>query len=196
MRSSNLSGQLQHCYHVQYCLTNTKKSYIWSNLVASSSSSSCHVFHVCSLSRSLSRQCNLSTNYESSVPESQVSRLEFPENIVKIFRRESFPAGIYPCADSVKPHSEASQHSPVTPSPTETSLLLNHQCVPRIEENTDYNAFADNTSTVNMFWEELSVLTKYAIPNFGYAPFFFHEILPIQIFFHVTALVSLSILSS
>ena len=117
----------------------------------------------------------LNTYHESSTPESQ------SENTVQITRRESFPAsvvhyyrppnptiGVYPCVDSVEPHSEASQH--LTSSSTETSPLLNHPTVPRIEENIDYNV-SDKTSTVNMFWEELAVLTKYAIPNFGYAPF-------------------------
>ena len=117
---------------------------------------------------------------ESGTPESQ------SDNTVQITRHESFPAsvshcyeplnptiGVYPCVDSVEPHSEASQH--LTPSPTETSPLLNHPAVPQIEENIDYNV-SDKTSTVNMFWEELAVLTKYAIPNFGYAPSFnFHE---------------------
>ena len=122
----------------------------------------------------------LSTNHESSTPESQ------PANTVQITRhitrRESFPVshyyrplnptiGVYPC---VEPHSEASQY--LTPSPTETSPLLNHPPVPRIEENIDYNVSADNTSTVNMLWEELVVLTKYAIPVVGYEPsFIFHE---------------------
>lgn len=118
----------------------------------------------------------LSTNYESRTPESQ------PENTVEITRRvtrrESFPVSYYnrPLNPTigVYPHSEASQH--LIPSPTETSLLLDHPPVPRIEENIDYNASADNTSTVNMFWEELAVLTKYAIPVFGYAPpFTFRE---------------------
>jgi MATE family multidrug resistance protein len=56
-------------------------------------------------------------------------------------------------------------------APTENSPLLNHPPVPRIEENID-NASADNLSTVSMFWEELAVLTKYAMPVFGYAPSF------------------------
>ena len=117
----------------------------------------------------------LSSNYESRTPESH------PENTVEITRRvtrrESFPKyynrplnptiGVYP-------HTEASHN--LTPSPTETSPLLDHPSVPRIEENIDYNASADNTSAVNMFWEELAVLTKYAIPVFGYAPLFiFHK---------------------
>ena len=118
----------------------------------------------------------LTTNYESSTPESQTT------NTVQITRRESFPVshyyrpldptvGVYPC---VEPHREASQH--LTISPTETSPLLNHPPVPQIEAHIVYNGSADNTSTVDMFWEELAVLTKYAIPVFGYAPsFVFHE---------------------
>jgi MATE family multidrug resistance protein len=110
----------------------------------------------------------LTTNYEFSIPKSQ------PENTVQVTRRKSFPASLShyyyrPLNPTigVYPHNEASQH--LIPSPTETSPLLNHPPVPRIEENIDYNASADKTSTVNMFWEELAVLTKYAIPNFGYA---------------------------
>ena len=89
--------------------------------------------------------------------------------------------GVHP-SPSVESHSEASHH--LTPSPTETSPLLNHPPVPRlgIEEDTDYNArtSADHISAVTMLWEELAVLTKYAIPVFGYAPsFIFHESCPI-----------------
>ena len=117
----------------------------------------------------------LSTNYESSTTEAQ---LENTAQITRrITRRESFPVSSYnrPLDPTigVYTHSEASQH--LTPSPTETSPLLDQSTVPRIEENIDYNV-SDKTSTVNMFWEELAVLTKYAIPVFGYAPsFIFHE---------------------
>ena len=136
---------------------------------------------------------------ESGTPESQSDN-----STVQITRRKSFPAsvshcyrplnptiGVHPCVDSAEPHSEASQH--LTPSPTETSPLLDRPPVPQIEENIDYNV-SDKTSTVNMFWEELAVLTKYAIPVFGYAPsFIFHE-LTHPIFF--TALNFFSNLSS
>ena len=109
----------------------------------------------------------LSTSYESSTPEFQ------PENTVQIKRRKSFPASLshyYRPLNPVYPHNEASQH--LAPSPTEASALLNHPPVQRIEQNIDYYASADDTSTVNMFWEELAVLTKFAVPNFGYAPLF------------------------
>jgi multidrug resistance protein, MATE family len=101
-----------------------------------------------------------------------------PENTLqisrRITRRESFPAehyykplnptiGVYPRVD------EALQH--MTRSPTETSPLLP---VPRIEENINCNASADNASKITMFWEELAILTKYALPVFGYdSPSFF-----------------------
>ena len=113
----------------------------------------------------------LSSNYESRTPESH------PENTVQISRRvtrrESSPVSHYirPLNPTigVYPHSEASKHLP-----TESSPLLDHPAVPRIEEDRDYNASAENTSTINMFWEELAVLTKYAIPVFGYVPSFFN----------------------
>ena len=133
----------------------------------------------------------LSSNYESRTPEShlgntvQISR--------RITRRESFPVShcnrpLNPTI-GVYPHSEASQHLP-----TETSPLLDHPPVSQIEENSDYEAYAENTSTVNMFWEELAVLTKYAIPVFGYVPSFFNWKLTHPIFF--TALKFSNILSS
>ena len=93
----------------------------------------------------------------------------------RITRRESLPVehyykplnptiGVYPRVDL---HSEALQH--MTRSPTETSPLLP---VPRIEENIDCNAsrFADNAPKLTMFWEELTILTKNALPVFGYDP--------------------------
>ena len=98
-----------------------------------------------------------------------------------VTRRESFPVshyyrplnptvGAYPRVDS---HSEASQH--LLHAPTETSSLLNHPPVPRIEENID-NTSADNASTVTVFWEELVVLTKYAMPVFAYvSSFIFYQ---------------------
>ena len=85
-------------------------------------------------------------------------------------RRESFPVSRYDRplnpTTGVYLRSEVSQHLP-----TETSPLLDHPLVPQIE-NGDYSVSAENTSNVNMSWEQLSVLTKYAIPVFGYAPSF------------------------
>ena len=91
----------------------------------------------------------LSSNYESWSPESQPTI-------------------------EVHPNNEPLQHLP-----TETSPLLDRPLapVPPIEENVDYNASADKTSTVNLFREELVILTKFTIPAFGYAPslLFFNE---------------------
>lgn len=109
-------------------------------------------------------------------------------------RRESFPAshyhkclnptiGIYPRVDS---HSETSRH--LIHPPTETSPLLNTPPMPD-------NVSVDNPSAVTMMWEELTVLTRYAIPVFGYvSQFIFHQSGPIETIF--TALISLSTLSS
>ena len=137
----------------------------------------------------------LSSNYESTTrtPEShsENSTVQISRHVT---RRESFPVShdnrpLNPTIGEY-PQNEASQHLP-----TETSPLLDHPPVSRIEENSDYKAYAENTSTVNMFWEELAVLTKYAIPVFGYVPsFFFHWKLTHPIFF--TALKFSNILSS
>jgi hypothetical protein len=89
-------------------------------------------------------------------------------------RRESLPVspyfrprnptvpvvGVYPQGDS-----KAS-----TP-PTENTPLLSPP-VPRIEEEIDRNVSADNGTSMAMFWEELRILTKYALPVFGYVHFF------------------------
>ena len=114
----------------------------------------------------------LSSNYESRSPESQ------PENSIQISRRvtrrESFPASHY--SGPLNPTIGVYPHNEPLPKhlPTETSPLIDHPLapVPPIEENRDYNASAHNTSTIDLFWEELAVLTKYTIPVFGYAPSF------------------------
>ena len=97
-----------------------------------------------------------STNHESSTLEAQ------PENSSQIPRPESFPAECY--------------YRPLNPAigvvyPTETSPLLNNLPVPRIEENRDgdTSGSADKASKLTMFQEELAILTKYALPVFGYA---------------------------
>ena len=121
----------------------------------------------------LSRRNTLS--YESTLG----SPPENPSQIPRLTRRESFPAeyyhrplnptiGIYPRIDPDSPDSEASQH--LTCSPTETSPLLNNPPMPRIEENISCDPSADNASKFTMFWEELVILTKYALPVFGYDP--------------------------
>ncbi|KAF8880035.1 hypothetical protein BD779DRAFT_1612809 [Infundibulicybe gibba] len=49
---------------------------------------------------------------------------------------------------------------------TESTPLLNPP-VPRIEEHTEDDALSNEGSSISMFWEELRILTKYALPVFG-----------------------------
>ena len=79
-------------------------------------------------------------------------------------------AGVYPQGDS-----KAS-----TP-PTENTPLLSPP-VPRIEEEIDRNVSADNGTSTAMFWEELRILTKYALPVFGYVQLFLKERKNIQLY--------------
>ena len=117
----------------------------------------------------------ISPNYESSTPDPQLENTAPQMTPRDVTQREGFPVSYYdrPLNPTigVYPHTEESQR--LAPPPTETSPLLDRPPVP-CEENIDYDPSpaSDNTSTVNMFWEELAVLTKYAIPVFGYAPSF------------------------
>ena len=81
------------------------------------------------------------------------------------YRPHNPTIGSYPHID---PHSEAPWH--LTHPPTEATPLLNNPPVPRIEENIDVNTSTNTSSNIAMFWEELAILTKYALPVFGYAP--------------------------
>ena len=125
----------------------------------------------------------LSSNYESRTSECH------PKNTVQISRRftrrESFPVSHYdrPLNPTIGVYPRQLHF------PTETCPLLDHPPGSQIE-NGDYNACAENTSKVNMFWEELAVLTKYAIPVFGYAlltSFIFYESYPILFLQHSTS---------
>ena len=89
-------------------------------------------------------------------------------------------------------YNEASQHS--TQSPTENSPLLNNSSVQRIEEIANYDGSADNVSKVTMFWEELIILTKYALPVFGYGTLvrFLLQVDPVD--FHRTCLFEFSLI--
>ncbi|PPQ68446.1 hypothetical protein CVT26_006033 [Gymnopilus dilepis] len=51
--------------------------------------------------------------------------------------------------------------------PSETTPLLSNPPIPRIEESIDRNPAGDNESMISMFWEELWILAKYALPVFG-----------------------------
>ncbi|KAF8189379.1 MATE efflux family protein [Pholiota molesta] len=85
-------------------------------------------------------------------------------------RRDSFDAarpmipsmGTYPSPDD---SAAATSRSYVLPS--ETTPLLSNPRIPRIEEPIDRDPSSDNESKIVMFWEELGILTKYALPVFG-----------------------------
>ena len=88
-------------------------------------------------------------------------------------RRESFSVSPYfrplnPTvpAVGVYPQGDSKASTP----PTENTPLLSPP-VPRIEEEIDRNVSVDNGTSTGMFWEELRILTKYALPVFGYVHF-------------------------
>ncbi|KAF8634844.1 hypothetical protein AX17_004092 [Amanita inopinata Kibby_2008] len=62
----------------------------------------------------------------------------------------------------------AQPHADKPPTPTETTPLLINQTplIPVIEEDIDRDASHDNDSMLDMFREELGILTKYALPVF------------------------------
>lgn len=85
-------------------------------------------------------------------------------------RRESFSVSPYfrplnPTVPvvNVYPQGDSKASTP----PTENTPLLS-PLVPRIEEEIDRNVSADSGTSMAMFWEELRILTKYALPVFGY----------------------------
>ncbi|KAF8870967.1 MATE efflux family protein [Gymnopilus junonius] len=94
-----------------------------------------------------------------------------------VTRRESFNNAYYyrPLKPSIGTYPtegqiEAADRTATLPSlglPTETTPLLSNPPIPRIEEPIDRNPAADAESKISMFWEELWILTKYALPVFG-----------------------------
>ncbi|CAA7268525.1 unnamed protein product [Cyclocybe aegerita] len=105
-----------------------------------------------------------------------------------VTRRESFPAsayytrpprptiGSYPRErryDDAEPGSgngnsaSNDQSFPSLGLPDENTPLLSNPPVPRIEEPIDRDATADAGTPLEMFWEELVILAKYALPVFG-----------------------------
>ena len=51
--------------------------------------------------------------------------------------------------------------------PTESTPLLNDPDISPIEGSDDCDPASENESKIVMFWEELRVLTKFALPVFG-----------------------------
>lgn len=85
-------------------------------------------------------------------------------------RRRSFPSGyIRPQNPTMAPYgTSSSKHltGPGLPQVSENTPLLNPP-VPRIEE-AELNGLPDDENRMTMFWEELRILTKYALPVFGF----------------------------
>ena len=88
-------------------------------------------------------------------------------------RKESFSVSPYfrplkPTVpvDGVYPQGDSKASTP----PTENTPLLSPPVL-RTEEEIDRNITADNGTSTTMFWEELRILTKYALPVFGYVHF-------------------------
>ncbi|KAG2366413.1 hypothetical protein BDR07DRAFT_1274548 [Suillus spraguei] len=81
----------------------------------------------------------------------------------KQVRRTSFPPSyILPPQPSMNIISAATN----VLQPTENTPLL-APLIPRIQANVDFPCDAHETSTVQMYWEELWILVKYSLPVFG-----------------------------
>ncbi|TFK41570.1 MATE efflux family protein [Crucibulum laeve] len=83
-------------------------------------------------------------------------------------RRRSFPASAYlrPPNPTMGRRDSVSVTFNAGPIHTEVTPLLNPP-VPRIEEDIDRDPLYDNGTKMSMFWEELRILTRYALPVFG-----------------------------
>lgn len=81
----------------------------------------------------------------------------------KQVRRTSFPSSY------ILPPQPSMNIIPSAPSvlqPTENTPLL-APLIPRIRENVDFPCDGHETSTAQMYWEELCILLKYSLPVFG-----------------------------
>lgn len=70
------------------------------------------------------------------------------------------------------PFEEPTLSPTITPSTSngllsENTPLLSNPPIPRIEESLDRDPSSDSESKSSMFWEELVILSKYALPVFG-----------------------------
>jgi len=77
-------------------------------------------------------------------------------------RPRNITIGVYPGTSGVSGDSDSGRSVP-----TEHTPLLTAPPVPRIEEDIDRDPAHDRDSSIEMFWEELPILTKYALPVFG-----------------------------
>ncbi|RXW17121.1 hypothetical protein EST38_g8726 [Candolleomyces aberdarensis] len=105
---------------------------------------------------------------EDSLSESETTDETVTPKGKTIRRRESLPGpyfrpknptmGVYPGPNPGESTSSV---------PTEHTPLLAPPPIPRIEEDIDRDPAHDNDGKMEMFWEELKILTKYALPVFG-----------------------------
>jgi len=112
-----------------------------------------------------------SSAHEDFEPTDELIRDELPSGTDPrpVRRRQSFSVSPYfrplnPTAPVVGVYPQ--RDSKASTPPTENTPLLSPP-VPRIEEEIDRNVSADNGTSMAMFWEELRILTKYALPVFG-----------------------------
>lgn len=87
-------------------------------------------------------------------------------------RRESLNAMhrdqyLRPPRPTIGTYPRDQMNAPALGLPSETTPLLSNPPVPRIEEPIDRDEAADDEAPVKMFWEELFILTRYALPVFG-----------------------------
>ena len=97
------------------------------------------------------------TTDETVTPKGKITR-----------RRESLPAPYFrPKNPTIGVYPGSSVGESRSFLPTEHTPLLVPPPIPRIEEEIDRNPAHDNDGKMEMFWEELKILTKYALPVFG-----------------------------
>jgi multidrug resistance protein, MATE family len=128
----------------------------------------------------------LLSRYAGNHPEEQDNRIESDDeltdtdseytpqrpNSTSILRRASAPAPprLRPqhSIGAMTSHPHHFSHIPIPgPIPSETTPLLNPP-VPRIDESIERTS--ENGSKMLIFWEELRILTRYALPVFASVP--------------------------
>ncbi|KAI0945255.1 hypothetical protein AcW1_001519 [Taiwanofungus camphoratus] len=106
---------------------------------------------------------------QESIPEAPRDELNVPRSKSQITRRRSFPTSyIDPFSPTMGPLPDKSGYrsGPKVPNVNESTPLL-APLVPRIEEEVDRENTNETEHSVNMFREELAILTKYTLPVFG-----------------------------
>ncbi|KAJ2918977.1 hypothetical protein MD484_g1459, partial [Candolleomyces efflorescens] len=104
---------------------------------------------------------------DGSLSESETTDETVTPKGKAIRRRESLPGPYFrPKNPTIGVYPGPSVGESRSSVPTEHTPLLVPPPIPRIEEEVDRPAH-DNDGKMEMFWEELKILTKYALPVFG-----------------------------